>query len=404
MESHAFLLQMLLILASARALAEAALRLGIPPVIGEIAAGVLLGPSLLGLVEPTPLLEVLAEVGVILLLFEVGLETDGRRLLHAGPRAAAVALVGFLVPLLLGHLVAARLFGLAPITAALVGGTLTATSIGVTVRVLRDLRSQEGREGQIVLGAAVLDDILGVVLLALLYQHAVGGAMSPAAVVRVLAFIGAFFLLAPLAAKLMAELLHRFERRSELPGLIPTAMVSLVLLFGWLAHVLGAPALLGGFAAGLALSRRFFLPFGAALHAALRADPRFSRHVEDEMRPVVRLFTPLFFVVVGLELDLRAVPWGDPTIWGLTAALLAVAVTGKLAAGLFAGGDLRRRLVVGTAMVPRGEVGLVFAELGRVHGLLGADHYAALVLVIAATTLAAPLALRRLLQKVRGGD
>jgi Kef-type K+ transport system membrane component KefB len=143
---------------------------------------------------------------------------------------------------------------------------------------------------------------------------------------------------------------------------------------------------LGGFAAGLALSRRFFLPFGAALHA----DERFAHRIEDEMKPIVHLFTPIFFVMVGLSLDLRAVDWGSPFIWLLFFSLLAVAAIGKLAGGLVLREPWPRRVLIGTAMVPRGEVGLIFAELGRVNGIFNNEVYAALILVIAVTTLVPP--------------
>lgn len=161
-------------------------------------------------------------------------------------------------------------------------GTLTATSIGITVRVLTDLKRQHSKEGQIVLGAAVLDDILGVVLLALLYEFSIGGGINMINASKVLIFIAAFFILAPLAAKIIAQLISRYENVSEIPGLIPTSIISLILLFAWLAHEIGAPELLGGFA----LSRRFFLPFGIAL----RNEEEFSNKIKKQMRPIIQIF------------------------------------------------------------------------------------------------------------------
>ncbi|RME35592.1 MAG: cation:proton antiporter [Gammaproteobacteria bacterium] len=390
MDTSQFFFTLLLILVGARLLAELAVRLQAPAVIGELLAGVLLGPSLLGWVEPEPAIRLLAEIGIILLLFEVGLDTDVRRLGHTGLQSAIVALTGFFAPLLAGAALAWWVFGLSPLVSLFIGGTLTATSIGITVRVLGDLGRQRSREGQIVLGAAVLDDVLGVVLLALLYEFVVSGEVSLANAGRVLAFICAFFLLAPVAARAMSLLIKRHEGQTSIPGLIPTAIVSLVLFFAWLSHAVGAPELLGGFAAGLALSRRFFLPFGIALHT----DESFSQRIEQQMFPIIRLFTPIFFVTVGLSLNLQAVDWTSPFIWSFSLLMLLAAVVTKLLGAVLLPEPPWRRWMIGTAMVPRGEVGLIFAELGRVNGLFTDAVYAGLIIVIALTTLVPPFVMK----------
>jgi Kef-type K+ transport system membrane component KefB len=206
----------------------------------------------------------------------------------------------------------------------------------------------------------------------------------------VLLFVGIFFILAPMAAKAISILIKRFDNISEIPGLIPTTIVALVLFFAWLAHVVGAPELLGGFAAGLALSRRFFLPFGIAL----RTDPAFARHIDQQMRPIIQLFTPIFFVMVGLSLNLREIDWTSPWIWNFSFLFFAVAVLGKFSGALMVAEPLPRRMVIGLAMVPRGEVGLIFAELGRVSGIFTNEIYAGMVIVIALSTLLPPLAMK----------
>ncbi len=390
MEIHEFFFNLMVMLLTARVLAELAVRMRSPAVIGELLAGVLLGPSLLGWIEPVEAIRLLAEIGIILLLFEVGLETDVMRLVRTGARSIVVALGGFVLPFLFGYGVARWLFGLELLPSLFIGGTLTATSIGITVRVLTDLGRHRAEEGQVVLGAAVLDDVLGVVLLALLYEFSTGGGVSFANAGKVLVFVGAFFVIAPVAAKLMAVIIQRFEATTQIPGLIPTAIVSLVLFFAWLAHAVGAPELLGGFAAGLALSRRFFLPFGIAV----RAESGFAERIEQQMRPIVHLFTPIFFVMVGLSLNLRVIDWGSPFIWAFSLSLLAVAILGKMAAAFVIGVPMAARWAVGMAMVPRGEVGLIFAELGRTSGILDAQLYAGMVIVIALTTLLPPFALK----------
>jgi Kef-type K+ transport system membrane component KefB len=324
-------------------------------------------------------------------LFEVGLDTDIRKLTNAGWQSTIVALGGFILPFGLGFILGYVVFGLDILVAMFIGGTLTATSIGITVRVLADLKVQHCREGQIVLGAAVLDDIFGVLLLALLYEFAIGGGVSFVNAGKVFAFISVFFILAPIAAKLMSLVIKYFDRQPHMPGMVPTMIVSLVLLFAWIAKSLGAPEMLGGFAAGLALSRRFFLPFGAALHE----DPKFARKIEQQMRPIVYLFAPIFFVTVGLSLNLHHINWGSPYIWTLSLSLLLAAVVGKFAGALLLRESMASRIAIGIAMVPRGEVGLIFAELGRVSNVFNDEVYAALIIVIALTTLLSPVVLER---------
>lgn len=387
MEAAQFFIQLAGMLVAARIAAEVATRLGAPSVIGELTAGIVLGPSLLGWLEPTEIIRVLAEIGIILLLFEVGLETDIGRLVRSGSRSVTMALGGFVIPFALGYAASRYLFGLDVLVASFVGGTLTATSIGVTIRILRDVGRQNSREGQIVLGAAVIDDILGILLLALLYDFSASGDFSVANIGRLALFIGIFFVMAPLAAKLISYLIGHYHRVTQIPGLVATSIVSLVMIFAWLAHFVGAPELLGGFAAGLALSRRFFLPFGIAL----AHDHRFADEIERDMKPIVQLFTPIFFVTVGLSLDLHEVEWSSAFIWLFSLSVGFVAVAGKIAGGhLLLREHWLMRTAVGVAMVPRGEVGLIFAQLGRVAGVFDGATYAAVVLVIAYTTLFSP--------------
>jgi Kef-type K+ transport system membrane component KefB len=281
-------------------------------------------------------------------------------------------------------------FGLSLLVSLFIGGTITATSIGITVRVLSDLKRQQAPEAQIVLGAAVLDDIIGVVLLALLYEFSIGGGVSLLNASKVLLFVGAFFMLAPIAAKLISLIIKRFDAISEIPGLLPTTIVTLVLFFAWLAHALGAPELLGGFAAGLALSRRFFLPLGIALHT----DESFAHRIEDQMKPIVHLFTPIFFVFVGLSLNLRAIDWGSPFIWRFSLTLLVAAIVGKFVGAFLIKEPWTARCVIAMAMIPRGEVGLIFAELGRITRIFNNEIYAGMVMVIALTTLLPPFIMK----------
>jgi Kef-type K+ transport system membrane component KefB len=231
--------------------------------------------------------------------------------------------------------------------------------------------------------------------LALLYEFSIGGGVNLVNTGKVLLFVILFFILAAPAAKIISVVIKRFDAVSEVPGLVPTSMVALVLFFAWLAHLVGAPELLGGFAAGLALSRRFFLPFGAAMHE----DPVFAHRVEAEMKPIVHLFTPIFFVMVGLSLNLREIDWSSGFIWLFSGALLIAAVLGKMVGALVVREPWPARWIIGTAMIPRGEVGLIFAELGRGSGILDGQTHAGLVIVIALTTLLPPFVIKWLYKR-----
>lgn len=390
MDSSTIILHIAIILILARILGEAVAYFKVPSVIGELMAGVILGPTVFGLIEPGGLIQILAEVGVILLLFQIGLETDIGNLVDAGGKSVIVALGGFILPFIACYSVSYYWFDLEMLTSLMIGGTMTATSIGITMRILADLGKSSSREGQIILGAAVLDDILGVVLLAILFDFSQTQQIDLAGAARILLFMMIFFLVAPTLAKAISYLIRRSEPSSMIPGIVPTSIVSLVLFLAWLSHAIGIPELLGGFATGLALSRRFFIPFGIALSA----NQDFSSHVNQQMKPIVQLFTPIFFVSVGLSLDLSAVNWSSQFFWYFSLSLTALAVVSKFGGALLIKEKLATKIVIGMSMVPRGEVGLVFAELGRVSGLFNIEIYATMVIVITYTTIFTPLWLR----------
>lgn len=392
MLTHHFFIQLVLILLAARFLGEFVARFNIPSVIGELLAGVILGPSLLDWIEPTETIKLLAEIGVVLLLFEVGIETNIARLKSAGANAMLAAAAGVIAPFFLGFGLAYFVFQLSFLAALFIGSTLTATSIGITMRVLHDMKKQHEAEGQIVLGAAVIDDIIGVVLLAMLFEFASGDGILLWNSAKILGLVVLFMLISPFVAKAISSLIQRYDRVSEIPGLLPASIVSLLLFFAWASHQMGAPELLGGFAAGLALSRQFVLPLGKFFETS----EEFTHRVESQMRPIVHLFTPIFFVTVGLSLDLTQIDWSSSYIWALSLSLLVAAIVGKLCSGFVLKEPRSIQWGVGFAMIPRGEVGLIFAEVGRRSGVFDQPMYAAMIIVIALTTLLAPFALRRL--------
>lgn len=396
MELHQFFLFLAITLISARVFSETAARFGIPSVIGELLAGLLIGPSLLGWVAPDTTMKLLAEIGIILLLFEVGMDTDLSRLARSGSKPIVVAVLGFSLPFALGYGVSASVFGLDSFTSLFIGGTLTATSIGITVRVLDDLGKRHSDEAQIVIGAAVLDDILGVMALAFMYQFTVERQVSVHALGEVGLYILVFMLLAPLVAKLASIVIEHFEHHAATPGLLLTMALSLILLFSWLAHAVGAPEIMGGFAAGLAFSQHFGFRLWMGKRAAIefKPSPKLAHRLEEQVRPLIHTFSPLFFVMVGVSLNLKAVDWGSAFIWELAALLLLVAFLGKFAAGFSIREPRRNQIAIGLSMVPRGEVGLIFAQLGFSQGILSGELYAALLIVIALTTMAPPFLLK----------
>ena len=265
MEASEFFLKLLLIFVSAKVFAEVFAYLKIPSVLGEVVAGIIIGPSLLGIIEPGATFYLLAEIGILLLLFEVGLETDVGQIIRVGGQSFLVAATGVIVPAVSGFWVAYHWFGLSIIPALFIGGTIVATSIGITVRVLVDLKKQNTRVSRIVLGAAVLDDVIGVVILAVLYDFAVKGTVNITNTIKILAFITIFLLLAPVVAKLFVPMMSTLTSVSKTKGMVPTLIIAMILALAVISHKVGAPEILGSFAAGIALARRFFLPLGSTI-------------------------------------------------------------------------------------------------------------------------------------------
>ena len=392
MDAHNFFLTLFLILIAARILGELFARFGIPSVLGELFAGILLGSSVLGIVEPNEVLKILAEIGIILLLFEVGLETDFKRLKDAGTKSLVVAVLGVVLPFSFGFLISYYVFDLTFDISLFVSGTLTATSIGITLRVLKDIHMENTNIAQIVIGAAVIDDIIGIILLVFIYDFSISHEANFNHTLSVAGMVLVFLTLAPILAKTLSYMIHKYHGNHLVPGYIPTIVISLVLLFSYLSHLVGAPAILGSFAAGIALSRRFFLPFGAILSA----NEELLHEVKKNMTPIIQIFTPIFFVMVGLSMDLRVIDFTSSSFWIMGLSFISIAFISKFASAFFIFQKcLRNNAVIGISMIPRGEVGLIFAEMGRVNGILPNEIYAMLIFVIIITTVVPPFLLKK---------
>lgn len=348
-------------------------RVGQTAVLGELLAGVLIGPGVIGLVHESETLHALAELGVLLLLFEVGLESDLDELLRAGFQSVAVALVGVACPFALGVAVTMA-WGQPTVVAVFVGAALTATSVGITARVLTDLGRLGDPAAKIVLGAAIVDDVVGLVILAIVSTLAQGGRVSALDIGVMSATALAFLVVATVLGTRLAPVLVGWVGRMKGRGTLIVSSVTFAVLLAAVADLIGLAAILGAFAAGLALAK---------------TDRR--AHIEERLTPVADLLVPIFFVTIGMRVEPAMLnPFAPGGQLAFALVLTGVAVVTKLAAGLAVYQRRVRRWPVGVGMLPRGEVGLIFAGIGSASGVLDPSLYAALVVVMILTTFIAP--------------
>jgi Kef-type K+ transport system membrane component KefB len=367
----------------AKLLGELAERVGQPAVLGELLAGIVLGPSVLGLVPLSDAIFVLAEIGVVLLLFEVGLETNLEDLVRVGAPALSVALAGMVLPFAGGYFVT-RALGYEALTATFVGAALTATSIGITARVLSELKVLATREGQIILGAAVADDVLGLVILAVVSKVAGGAHIDVGTVAKSTGLAVGFLAVAIAAGIPIGRVLIRVVGKASVRGMLGAACVAFAIFVAWAAKKADSAPIVGAFAAGMALARTN------------------RRHdIEHALKPVVDIFAPVFFVFVGAEVDVKLLnPFVAENRPALLLGLLLTAIgfLGKFAAGFCAWGRVRRAFI-GAGMVPRGEVGLIFASVGLATKALPERVFVAVLVAVFATTFVAPPMLKALRPK-----
>jgi Kef-type K+ transport system membrane component KefB len=379
-----FLGMLVVMLGVAKVMGALAQRLGQPAVLGELIGGVLVGKSVLGLVNSDfETIHLLAELGVVILLFAIGLETDLGQLLKVGTTSMTVAIVGVALPFVLGF-AACRLLGLNNLVSIMAGATLTATSVGITARVLSDLGRLHDLEGQIILGAAVIDDILGLTILTVVTGLTEGREITLGGILVTTATTVGFLVATVLVGKLVVPLVFRLTTRTiDLPG-TPTAMALITALgLAWLAEQCGSAMIIGAFAAGILVVKA----------------PQ-AHEIERGITEIGHFFVPLFFVAVGASVDLSALdPLKPASRFALVtgAVLIVVGVVGKLLAGYAPFWFRGNKTVVGVGMVPRGEVGLIFAQMGLASGVFDAGLFGGVTLMVMVTTLLAPPCLKLLL-------
>ncbi len=418
------LLWLAMILMAARLFAPLAQRLGFPAVLGELLLGVLLGNlSLLGFhyfdsVAKDPIVAFLAELGVIVLLLQIGLETRLGDLVKVGGKAFLVGSVGIALPFLFGAwLVGPLLLPGKPDNAYLfLGATLAATSVGITGRVFRDLGRLGMAEARIVLGAAVIDDVLGLVILAVVSSLVQAGTVSLGEVGWIIAkavlFLGGSILVGRAVAPHSSRWLARLDSGHSM---LFAQVLATGLFLAWLAHVIGLAPIIGAFAAGLLFEPVFLKEFETpkvvqdiepllpaenrdSLVANIRAAlARHASHQHEHMiEPIGYFFVPVFFVLTGMQVDLSTL--ADPGLVAVALGVTAAAVLGKLLAG-FAAGRGHNPWIVGWGMVPRGEVGLIFAMVGKQLGVMSEAMFSVIVIMVILTTLITPPVLTALLRR-----
>ncbi|HEU5460166.1 MAG TPA: cation:proton antiporter [Pyrinomonadaceae bacterium] len=374
-----------------------------PAVLGELGAGIMLGNLvILGFSGAESLktdgtIAALAELGVIILLFEVGLESDLKEMMEVGWSSLLVAVLGVIAPFFLGWIVSAYFIPEAPQLAHIfIGATLCATSVGITARVFKDLGKLNTREARIILGAAVIDDVLGLLILAVvagaIKAAATGSALSMIDVgliaLKSLAFLVGSILLGHYLMPRVLRGAGRFETR----GVLLTLAISFCLALAWASAKVGLAPIVGAFAAGLILDEVHYKPAGG----------RNERDLADLLHPVSAVLVPIFFVLMGLKVDLRL--FTHVEILGFALVLTLAAIVGKQICALGVTERGLNRLAIGVGMIPRGEVGLIFAGIGATlmltsptgssRPVIDSAVFGAVVIMVIITTLITPLALK----------
>jgi Kef-type K+ transport system membrane component KefB len=371
------LLQLAIIVVAAKLAGEICERLlGQPAVLGEIVAGVLVGGSAFRWVDGNnEVLAAIAEIGAVLLLFEVGLETDLHEMRRVGKAAMITALVGVVAPFALGYGVSAAM-GHKTMESVFIGAALTATSVGVTARVFSDLRAIQLPEARIVLGAAVADDVIGLIILAAVSGLAVTQQISAPEIASLtflaLAFLGGSILIGLRATPYLLKAATAMRTRAS----VSSAAVAFCLVLASLASLVRLAPIVGAFAAGVILAKA-----------------QEKIHFEDKVKSIADLFIPVFFVIMGARMDITVfnplTSAGQSTL-AMGGGLLVVAILGKLICAAVQQGKNLNRWLIGFGMVPRGEVGLIFAGIGLQTKVLDQPLYSALILVVIGTTFVTP--------------
>ena len=383
-------LEIAIILVAAKFGAELMRRINQPAVIGELAAGIIIGYYGLGLLphfESGDVVSTLAEIGVVLLLFEVGLETNLEEFVELGSTSILVALIGVVSPFALGFgsIYALGLGGVNQFEVALfVGAAMTATSVGITARVFGDLGALKSREAKTIIGAAVIDDILGLLILTV-----VAGLLGSTGDFQIidLAIISGkaigFLAVTVIVGRKLSPIIFNFFVKIPSPGTFVTGSFIFAMLLGAAAHYVGLHPIVGAFAGGV-----------------VAAESKMTHRIRDEMKPLNFLLVPIFFVYIGSEVNIQTLASLDIFLYGM--AVSALAMIGKFVSGLGALGKGMNTSIIGIGMAPRGEVGLIFVAVAAstLSAVINEEIISIIIWMVISTTIVAPILLNRILQKV----
>jgi Kef-type K+ transport system membrane component KefB len=385
-ENASILLSLFIMLAAAKVMAEIFERLKQPAVVGEILAGVIIGPSLLGWVAPSELIGILAEIGVIFLLFTVGLETKPQAIFRVGKRAVMVGVLGVILPFVAGYFIAIWWDG-SFVEAMFIGAAMVATSVGITARVLGSMGLLDTETSRVILGAAVIDDILGLIILSLVSAVSQGGVSY----IGLAKTAGAAILFTVFVALIGSRIINRLAPHFERLRLgKPFFTIGLILCLGlsFAAIYVGVAAIIGAFLAGMAL-----------------AEATEDNHKMHQLTSgVTEFLVPFFLVNIGMQLNLLV--FKDTSVIALAAIItIAAVITKFVGCGFGAWGMSRREMAqVGVGMVPRGEVGIVVAQIGLGLGVISPPFFASVLFMAVATTLIAPPFIKILYSEDKDND
>lgn len=397
---------------------------GQPAVIGELLAGIALsaagyyGWGFIDQVASSEIISFIAQLGAVLLLFSIGLESNIKEMSKVGVRALAVALIGVTLPFVFGAFVLGPIFfdDASSNARLFLGASLVATSVGITASVFRSLKLTKSRAAQTVLGAAVIDDVLGLIVLAVVSALVTGGSLSAGLIIELAAksfgFLAGSLIVGSLIAKPISTLFSKIHTGI---GMKLGLALSFALVFGYIAELFGLEPIIGAFAAGLLLDAVHFKSFSDPeilediryLEADKKHGESISKlikkhkhaHIEDLINSIGLVFIPVFFVYTGMQIDFGSLL--QPKLYLIAIIIASVAVLGKLASGLAATGSRTEKTLVGVSMVPRGEVGLIFAATGKALGVLDAEMFSTIILVVIMTTFVSPALIKIYAQKLK---
>ncbi len=361
--------QLAIILLASKIAGDISVKLGQPSVLGKLLIGIVLGPTVLGVVTHTEILEEISQIGVILLMFLAGLETDSKEFARTGKASACVGVLGIIVPLAVSYLTG-TFVGLAPMESVFLGLLLSATSVSISVQALKEMGKLQSREGTTILGAAVIDDILVIIALAFVMSFAGGEVHIGTVILKKFIF---FAVAIVLAWRVVPWVLRRFAPLRVSEAVVSAGLI-ICFLFAYMAELSGIAAMIGAYIAGVAISLT-----------------QYKHEVTEKAETIsYSIFVPVFFTSIGVTAGFQGIGQNSWLIVALSVIAILTKLIGSALGARMAGFAWGNSLGIGAAMVSRGEVALIIASMGLEAGLLGSNMFAVIVVVVLVTTIVTP--------------